>query len=143
MNSPHPDRRQTLFGLTIAGLGASFAAPTMASPNKIEALPYLVSARLNNAAEMVKASDVALGGWLGNRVTANAKNRLLNIDTAPLLAGFIQKPGSHPWIGEHIGKWLHAATLAWANNGDAALRTKIDAAASQLIAAQENDGYLG
>ena len=22
------------------------------------------------------------------------------------------KPGIHPWKGEHVGKWLHAATLA-------------------------------
>lgn len=138
------NRRETLIGVAAAfGLNATYSAPTFASANKIEALPYLVPARLHNAAEMVKASDVALGGWLGNRVTANAKNRLLNIDTAPLLAGFIQKPGSHPWIGEHIGKWLNAATLAWANNGDEALHAKITAAASQLIAAQEEDGYLG
>jgi len=76
-------------------------------------------------------------------VSKNASQRMLHIDVAPLLAGFIQKPGSHPWIGEHIGKWLHAATLAWANNGDGALHAKIVAAAGQLIAAQEDDGYLG
>ena len=33
-------------------------------------------------------------------------------------AGYRKRPGSHPWIGEHVGKWLHAATLAWAYTGD-------------------------
>ena len=82
-------------------------------------------------------------GWLGNRVALNEKNRLVKVDLEPLLAGFRQKPGTHPWIGEHIGKWLHASTLAWANTGDPELRRKLDYAAAELVKAQEPDGYLG
>jgi uncharacterized protein len=47
---------------------------------------------------------------VGCRVEAN-RLRLLDVDLDPLLAGFRARPGSHPWIGEHIGKWIHAATL--------------------------------
>jgi DUF1680 family protein len=65
------------------------------------------------------------------------------VDLAPLLAGYRKKPGIHPWIGEHIGKWLHASTLAWAMSGDAELRRKVDLAAAELIKTQESDGYLG
>jgi uncharacterized protein len=110
---------------------------------RIEPLPYSVPARLPDVVEVLSPSAVHLDGWLGHRVAINEKNRLLTIDTEPLLAGFRQKPGSHPWIGEHVGKWMHAATLAWANTGDPALREKLDRVAAELIKAQEPDGYLG
>ena len=91
----------------------------------------------------LQPSEVKVGGWLGARIDVNESRRLLAVDTEPLLAGYRHKPGEHPWIGEHIGKWLHAATLAWANTGDAALRQKMDSAVTELIATQEPDGYLG
>ena len=109
----------------------------------IKPLPFKVSAALPDVAEVLSPSAVRIDGWLGARITANEKRRLLVVDTEPLLAGFRKKPGSHPWIGEHIGKWMHAATLAWANTGDPALREKLDQVAADLIAAQEPDGYLG
>lgn len=127
----------TLFtALLLAPLAAVHAA-------SIEPLPYKVPAKLPDVAEMLSPSAVDIEGWLGARVRANETNRLLVVDTEPLLAGFRKKPGSHPWIGEHVGKWMHAATLAWANTGDAALREKLDRVAAELIATQEPDGYLG
>ena len=145
MPLPHirASRRQTLTGLALLGFPVNglFGA-TMAAAAR-EALPFRVAPALANAAELAPASLVRLGGWLGARVDANARNRLLNVDVVPLLAGFQKKPGTHPWIGEHVGKWMHAATLAWANTGEAALRTKLDDVAHALIAAQESDGYLG
>ena len=38
---------------------------------------------------------------------------------------------------------MHAATLAWANTGDAELRAMLDRVAAELIKVQEPDGYLG
>lgn len=125
----------------IGSLALLFSIPANAAP--IEPRPFLVSARTPDAAEVLSPSQVHLDGWLGARLAANEKNRLLVVDTEPLLAGFRKKPGTHPWIGEHIGKWMHAATLAWAYTGDTALREKLDKAAAELIAAQEPDGYLG
>lgn len=106
-------------------------------------VPYRVPAALPDAVQLLPPSSIHVDGWLGARIDANAHKRLLDIDTEPLLAGFRQKPGTHPWIGEHVGKWLHAATLAWANDDDPALRKKLDQVAAALIAAQEPDGYLG
>jgi DUF1680 family protein len=137
-------RRQILAGLAVLGLpyvkARAATGPGSSSP---VALPFKVAPKLANAAELSSPSAVMVGGWLGERIRLNAENRLLNVDMEPLLAGFRTKPGSHPWIGEHVGKWLHAATLAWANNSDRALRTKLDRVAGELIAAQEPDGYLG
>ena len=123
--------------MVISGLVLSSQA------DSIEPLPFKVPSKLPDVAEMLSPSAVHIQGWLGARVAANEVNRLLVVDTEPLLAGFRKKPGSHPWIGEHVGKWMHAATLAWANTGDAALREKLDRVAAELIATQEADGYLG
>ena len=122
----------------LAACGTATAAAAAPEP-----LPFKVPARLPDVAELLPPSAVHLDGWLGARLAGNERNRLLAVDTEPLLAGYRQKPGSHPWIGEHVGKWLHAGTLAWANTGDPALRVKLDRVAAELIAAQEPDGYLG
>jgi DUF1680 family protein len=106
-------------------------------------IPFRAEAKMPDLAEALPPSAVEIDGWLGARILANATNRLLNVDTEPLLAGYRKKPGSHPWIGEHVGKWMHAATLAWAYTGDPRLKTKLDRVAADLIACQEPDGYLG
>ena len=122
--------------LLLALLAATAAAP-------IEPIPSKTPDRLPDAAHLLSPSRIQLGGWLGRRVELNEKVRLLGVDVEPILAGYRKRPGSHPWIGEHIGKWLHAATLAWANTGDPALKAKLDGVVADLIACQEPDGYLG
>ena len=42
------------------------------------------------------------------------------------LAGFQKHPGSHPWIGEHVGKFLHVAGNMWAYSGDEQIKAKMD-----------------
>src|SRR5436305_567198 len=86
---------------------------------------------------------VHLAGWIGTRVDANEANRLVKLDPTRLLEGYRKRPGRQAWDGEHVGKWLHAATLAWVNTGDPALRDKLDYVASELIKCQLPDGYLG
>lgn len=103
----------------------------------------VVVPKLRDTLSMRDPGQVFLGGWLGARVELNATRRLKRVDLEPLLAGYRNKPGQHPWIGEHIGKWIHAATLAWAYTGDAALKHKLDDGVRALIATQEPDGYLG
>jgi|CXWL01.1.fsa_nt_gi DUF1680 family protein len=140
----HANRRQALVGLAALGLAPmrSHAAPRGPAAERV-AQPYRVAPVLADAVELASPAAVQMAGWLGARIAINASQRLLNVDTEPLLAGYRHKPGSHPWIGEHVGKWLHAAALAWSNTGDAALRTKLDRVAGELMDAQEADGYLG
>jgi len=126
---------------TCVGLALSFALHGAAA--ELDPASLRVPAKMPDAAEVLSPAAVHIDGWLGERITANARNRLLMVDLEPLLAGFRKKPGSHPWIGEHIGKWLHAATLAWANTGDTKLREKLDHAVIELLKTQEPDGYLG
>ena len=122
-----------LFSVALASAGA----------DPLAVVPYKVAPEIPDALHAIEPDQVRIEGWLGARIDANMRGRLEVVDTVPLLAGFIAKPGDQPWIGEHIGKWLHAATLAWAYTRDDALRRKLDQAAAQLIATQEPDGYLG
>lgn len=117
-----------------------FLAGTTCAADVIE---FKVPAHLADAVDLPHPGQIQMGGWLGERVANNAANRLAKVDLEPLLAGYRQRPGSHPWIGEHMGKWLHAATLAWGNSGNPLLRKKLDYAVSELIETQEADGYLG
>jgi len=84
-----------------------------------------------------------LDGFLGARIDANASNRLLKVDEDRMLQGFRHRPGPQTWDGEHVGKWLHAATLAWAYNQDPRLREKLDRVVVELSKCQLDDGYLG
>ena len=88
-------------------------------------------------------AQVHLSGWIGQRIEANEVNRLVKLDPARLLEGYRKRPGRQAWDGEHVGKWLHAATLAWVYTGDPALRTKLDDVAAELCKCQLDDGYLG
>lgn len=86
---------------------------------------------------------VQLKGWIGTRMAANEGNRLAKMDLDRLLEGYRKRPGRQTWDGEHVGKWLHAATLAWVNTGDTNLRERLDYVASELVKCQLPNGYLG
>ncbi len=121
----------------------TFALASCALANDRQPNAFETASKLHDTLEVLSPSAIHLDGWIGKRVSANESNRLLNVDTEPLLQGFRKKPGTHPWIGEHIGKWLHAATLAWSYTGDPRLKSKLDKAVVELVKAQEPDGYLG
>jgi uncharacterized protein len=127
--------------ISLSVLMSTAALTVYAAP--VLPVPYVVAPVVPEVLHPVSPSAVSVEGWLGARIDANERHRLLVVDTEPLLAGYRQKPGEQPWIGEHVGKWLHAATLAWAYSDDDALRRKLDSVAAALIATQEPDGYLG
>ena len=85
-----------------------------------------------------------IDGVLGTRMTVNLERRLLEgVDPEPLLKGYRQRPGQQTWIGEHIGKFIDAATNAWASSRDRRLKAKLDRTVHDLLATQLDDGYLG
>lgn len=87
--------------------------------------------------------DNQIGGYVGNRYKMNLENRLLKVDEEGLLDGFMNRPGKHRWIGEHIGKYLEAAANTWEITKDDRLKTQMDRMFQRLIATQKPDGYLG
>ncbi len=92
---------------------------------------------------LAEPGTIRLEGVLGSRVGKNLQSWLVLKNEAELLGGFTQRPGKQAWVGEHVGKWIHAATLAWVYANDAALRAKVDRVVASLIATQQASGYLG
>jgi DUF1680 family protein len=109
----------------------------------ITPVPDKVACAVVDRQEFTGPDRVHLTGWIGGRIQANEAGRLAKIDTDRLLEGFRKRPGRQSYDGEHVGKWLHAATLAWVNTGDPALRQKLDYTVAELTKCQQEDGYLG
>ncbi len=106
-------------------------------------LPAADAAPANGGTVLADPAEVSIGGFLGYRFEQNRNGRLKHVPMDEILSGFKKRPGGQPWIGEHIGKWLHAATLTWQNTNDPKLKQLMDNAVRELIATQKPDGYLG
>ena len=118
-------KRKSLSLLLVASVLTAFANPITVVPEK-------VACTVPDRQDFQIPDRVQLSGWVGSRITANEHNRLAKVDPARLLEGYRKRPGRQSWDGEHVGKWLHAATLAWVCTGDLALRAKLDATAEEL-----------
>ena len=116
---------------------------TAALNGAILPVPEKVACAVADRQDFQGPDRLQLTGWVGSRVTASERNRLAKIDPARLLEGYRKRPGRQTWDGEHVGKWLHAGTLAWVNTGDPALRERLDYTVAELIKCQLDDGYLG
>src|SRR5580692_9876470 len=90
-----------------AGAASLFAGSTP--------VPDKVVCAVADRQPFTEPDQVHLTGWLGARIIANKTNRLAKVDVDPLLEGFRHRPSAQTYDGEHVGKWLHAATLAWVN----------------------------
>jgi uncharacterized protein len=130
-----PKLAMIFLGVVCAALPARFARAADA------AIP---SARMHDVYIPVDPSAVHLdGGILADRMKINLEQRLLKVDEKSLVDGFIHRPGSHPWIGEHAGKFLHAAAWTYQYTHDERLKILMDRIALTVISAQLPDGYLG
>ena len=88
----------------------------------------------------VQPGQLHLDGWLGSRIDANRVHWLMTADLDARIRPFSNHNERGGWSGEHIGKWLHAASINWAYTHDPALRKRIDDAVTALVAAQQPDG---
>ena len=67
----------------------------------------------------------SLDGILGARAKVNIELRLLEgVNTDALLEGFRHRPGVQTWVGEHIGKFIDAATTVLDYTDDKRLERK-------------------
>ena len=129
-----------------SGCGIVFALAACLIPLINSSFAQTVAPTTDKGADRFSPIDpgaAQIHGFLGERCKKNENAILLTKNENELLSGFQNRPGKHAWEGEHVGKWLHAATLAWAYTKSAALRAKLDRVASSLIATQQADGYLG
>jgi DUF1680 family protein/sucrose-6-phosphate hydrolase SacC (GH32 family) len=95
------------------------------------------------AFEPAELGKTTYRGWIHDRMQINVEKRLLQLDLDMILDPFVNRPGSQWWVGEHVGKYLHAATYAWRFTGDERLRKRMDYAVDTLLDTQLPNGYLG
>jgi DUF1680 family protein len=88
-------------------------------------------------------SQTGADDYVGRRMTINLEKRLLTLNLASILEPYVHRPGKQTWIGEHVGKFLHAGTYTWQYTGNGHLKEKLDSVAAVLISTQLPDGYLG
>src|SRR4051812_10346916 len=108
MPSSSPGRpRLAVFVVVIASVAGS-----VGRARAVDAIRPPVADAVADVYVPVDPGDIHLvGGTLADRMKVNLEERLLQVDEKALTDGFTHRPGSHPWIGEHAGKFLHAA--AW------------------------------
>lgn len=87
--------------------------------------------------------DIHLEGYLNERLNANLEQRLLNIDETGILECYYNRPGAQTWVGEYVGKYLHAASRVWQSTKNEQLKSQMDRIVDILISCQKEDGYLG
>jgi len=88
-------------------------------------------------------AETSYAGWIHDRMQINVEKRLLQLDLDTILDPYANRPGSQWWAGEHVGKYLHAATYAWRFTGDQGLKQRLDYAVNTLVGTQLPNGYLG
>lgn len=97
-----------------------------------------------DALEPVPPAHVKIGGYVGRRLDRNLRGILMHKDENALLQPFRQRgPGQSAWIGEHVGKWLSAASWTYAYSRDEQLLAKLKRVTGGLVATQMPEGYLG
>ncbi|MDP4272994.1 MAG: glycoside hydrolase family 127 protein [Bacteroidota bacterium] len=103
----------------------------------------VVEDKIKDAFTTIPFQNQKLEGYLGKRFSQNLKERLLKVDEDGLMNGYLQRPGNHPWVGEHVGKYLEAACNVWKNTHDPRLKKQMDRIMYELVNSQLKDGYLG
>ena len=103
----------------------------------------VIENKIQNVFSSIPFQDQQLNGYLGKRLKQNLEERLLKVDEEGIIGGYLQRPGNHPWVGEHIGKYLETACNVWKNTHDARLKQQMDRMMYELINSQLDDGYLG
>ncbi|MCG8524951.1 MAG: glycoside hydrolase family 127 protein [Opitutales bacterium] len=99
--------------------------------------------KLTPVYESVVDAKLDKTGYLGQRYQINLEKRLFTLDLDTILEPFKNRPGKQPWVGEHVGKFLHAAALVYKAEADPKLRIRMDYVVNNLISSQLADGYLG
>ncbi|MBL0272967.1 MAG: glycoside hydrolase family 127 protein [Chitinophagaceae bacterium] len=87
--------------------------------------------------------DQQFKGYLNTRFNQNLDKRLLNVDEFGLMGSYLNRPGIHPWAGEHVGKYLETACNVWKLTHNMSLKKQMDRMMYELINTQLDDGYLG
>jgi len=123
-----------------------FASPMQKTPRPI------VAEKVEERFRSIPFEYQQITGLFAERMNVNVQRALLNINEEDYLLPFTNRPkrpvseklaSETAWVGEHIGKWLDAASNSLRSAENGKLREMADRLARRLISTQEPDGYLG
>jgi len=89
------------------------------------------------------SKSVEIKGYVGDKLNASYKNRILAQDVDKLLKPFTVRDEHSCWQSEFWGKWFTSAVLAYRYSQTPTLSNKLKEAFNGLIETQSVDGYIG
>lgn len=93
--------------------------------------------------EMMRPEQVKIGGYLGDRMTSCYEHWVKELDPEYLVEPFKSQTQTDGWQTEFWGKWMLGAVPGACYAGDDAMKAKIAASVTSLIATQDPNGYIG
>jgi uncharacterized protein len=143
-------RREVIQWLTavaaVPSANAFAGTSSSAAFSPVEGAQPIVAEKIVEKFKSIPFESQQIGGLLAERMNINVEKRLLNVDQAALLMGFVSRnkaDDSGSFVGEHAGKFLDAACNAVRFRNNVQLRQIMAHVADQMIGSQEADGYLG
>jgi DUF1680 family protein len=126
--------------------GIASAAWSAAGPAEQEPIPDKITWTFRS----LPRAEYHFGGLVGQRIGANVAQWLLPAPEANpgMLEMFHRRdrspaPQLVPWAGEFVGKYLISGIQALRMTNSPALRERVQAVVTELLASQAEDGYLG
>lgn len=107
----------------------------------LAALPFQVL--LNAKTESATSPKVKIGGYVGSRIEICNSGMIMQEDVDALVEPFRHKEDRSSWSTEFIGKWMLGAIEMYRYNSDPALLEKISKGIYDLVATQQEDGFIG
>ena len=98
---------------------------------------------LNAQTESATSPKVKIGGYVGSRIEICNSGMIMQEDVDALVEPFRHKEDRSSWSTEFIGKWMLGAIEMYRYNSDPALLEKISKGIHDLVATQQEDGFIG
>lgn len=126
-------------------MGASLAGLAAAALAEWPAHSAQAPTPVADALTPPRASDVRLGGYLGEQINRCLRGRVMAQDIERVVQPFRDRreTGDGDWRSEYWGKWVTSAVLGYEYQPTAAHRAVVERAARELIATRDDDGYIG
>ena len=89
------------------------------------------------------AQSALIGGFVGEKLDASYKNRILAQDINRLVEPFRNRTEDRCWQSEFWGKWFTSAVSAYRYRPEPQLKKFLDQAVTGLLSTQSPNGYIG
>ena len=131
--------------IALLALGAALWAPAAYGLTKKADKPKTESTvRISDVLSPAPYGSTHLGGYLGDKLDLCIANRLMAQDIERVVQPFRDKPdGNWGFRSEFWGKWYTAAVMGYAYAPTPENRAVIDRAVQELVATQDENGYIG